>query len=54
MPVLPEHIHIEGEDSLLTRAEHVDQYRHLFDGLYAVAIVSFLALVAAIAALQFV
>jgi hypothetical protein len=51
MAVFPEHIHIEGEDQLLKRAEREDQYRFLFDGLYATVIVSVLALIAAIAVL---
>jgi hypothetical protein len=53
-PVFPEHIHIEGEDRLLKRAEREDQYRLLLDGLFAAVIVSVPLLIAAIAVLQLI
>jgi hypothetical protein len=54
MPVFPEHIHIEGEDRLLKRTEHEDQYRLVLDGLFAAVVVSVLSLVAAIAVLMLI
>jgi hypothetical protein len=52
MPVFPERIHIEGEDTLLRRAARSDQYRHLIDGLLALLIVGGMLLIAAILVLM--
>jgi hypothetical protein len=52
MPVFPEHIHIEGEDTLLRRAARGDQYRHLIDGLLALIMVGGVLLIVAILVLM--
>jgi hypothetical protein len=52
MSVFPEHIHVVGEDSLLKRAERADQYRFLFDSLFAAVFAAILLLIAAIAVLM--
>lgn len=52
MPIVPEHLHIEGEDALLRRAAAAPHYRHVIDALLAVLIVAGVFLIAAILVLM--
>jgi len=54
MPIFPEHIHVQGEARLLQRAEREDQYRHLFDALFAAVVAGVVLLIAAIAVLMLI
>ena len=51
MSVLPEHLHVEGEDSLLRHATHAHRYRIEMDVLVGASIVCVALLIAAIAVL---